>query len=67
MSVFQKREYAHRYRRALCVIFDRKFNAQQIEKASACGLTYNIEAGRCENAENMTEYQKEFMATGNLG
>ena len=43
------------------------FNAQQIEKASACGLTYNIEAERCDNEESMTQYQKEFMATGSLG
>ena len=43
------------------------FIAQQIKKASACGLTYNIEAVKCNNEENMTQYQKEFMATGNMG
>ena len=43
------------------------FNAQQVEKASACGLTYNIEAERCDNEESMTQYQREFMATGSLG
>ena len=43
------------------------FNAQQVEKANSCGLTNNIEAGRCDEYEKMTEYQKEFMATGNLG
>ena len=43
------------------------FNAQQIEKATACGFTYNIEAERCDNEESMTQYQKEFMAAGSLG
>ena len=40
--------------------------AQQIEKAKACGLTYNIQAGECHNADKMTPDQKEFMACGNL-
>ena len=42
------------------------FNAQQVEKAKSCGLTYNIEAGKCEEYETMTEYQKEFIATGSF-
>ena len=42
------------------------FINQQIEKAKACGLTFNVQAGKCYNEDQMTEEQREFMITGSL-